>query len=321
MKLLELFGGIGAPRKALENLGIEVKSIDYVEILANAVKAYNSMFDNDYKCQDVRDWNLNIDLLVHGSPCQDFSTAGLNDLSTGRSILYNRTLEIIESELHPRPKYILWENVPNVISKRYKQHFLHYLNKMNELGYRSYYGVISPTQIGVPQYRPRLFTISIRKDIDKKFSFENIIKFPAPELKPITDYLEEHVDEKYVMTQPSMWKALYDGKLSIITRHSWTITTRQIRWNNAGLVVMDNDFYKDKIMVSNGHYSTLKQYLPKDVKFRYLTPKECWRLQGFDDKTFERVKDLKLNDTALWALAGNSICVDVLMEIFKELLK
>ena len=97
IKILELFGGIGAPRKALENIGFDIKSIDYVEILPYAVMAYNSIFDNNYKPQDVKLWNLDVDILIHGSPCQDFSKNGLNNINTGRSILYERTLEIITS--------------------------------------------------------------------------------------------------------------------------------------------------------------------------------------------------------------------------------
>lgn len=73
---MELFGGIGAPRKALQNLGVDVKSIDYVEIDRKAVASYNAMFDNDYTTQDVKGWNLKPDILIHGSPCQDFSIAG-----------------------------------------------------------------------------------------------------------------------------------------------------------------------------------------------------------------------------------------------------
>lgn len=53
IKILELFGGIGAPRKALENLGYKIKSIDYVEILPFAVQAYNSVFNNDYGVQNI----------------------------------------------------------------------------------------------------------------------------------------------------------------------------------------------------------------------------------------------------------------------------
>ena len=73
LKFLELFGGIGAPRKALENLGWDLKSIDYVEIMPHAVAAYNQLFDHSHKTQDVTSWNMNVDLLIHGSPCQDWS--------------------------------------------------------------------------------------------------------------------------------------------------------------------------------------------------------------------------------------------------------
>lgn len=78
LKILELFGGIGSPRVALRNLGIPVKAIDYVEIDENAVRSYNAMFADElpYKTQDVRGWNLKPDILIHGSPCQDFSIAG-----------------------------------------------------------------------------------------------------------------------------------------------------------------------------------------------------------------------------------------------------
>ena len=73
IKILELFGGIGSPRKALINLGIEHKCIDYVEIDEKAVRTYNVLFENLHKPQSVVDYNLKPDILVHGSPCQDFS--------------------------------------------------------------------------------------------------------------------------------------------------------------------------------------------------------------------------------------------------------
>ena len=75
IKTKQLIGGNAAPRCALENLNaFDIKAIDYVEILSNAVKAYNAMYDLSYKPQDVLEWNLNVDLLVHGSPCQDWSS-------------------------------------------------------------------------------------------------------------------------------------------------------------------------------------------------------------------------------------------------------
>ena len=78
LQILELFGGIGSPRIALRNIGVEVKSIDYVEIDEKAVRSYNAMFAKElpHKTQSVVDWNLKPDILIHGSPCQDFSIAG-----------------------------------------------------------------------------------------------------------------------------------------------------------------------------------------------------------------------------------------------------
>ena len=72
IQILELLG-IGAPRKALVNLGVNHKAIDYVEIDEKAVRAYNALYINRYKPQTVVGYNLRPDILVHGSPCQDYS--------------------------------------------------------------------------------------------------------------------------------------------------------------------------------------------------------------------------------------------------------
>lgn len=168
IKILELFGGIGAPRKALENIGVDIKSIDYVEILPYAVQAYNCIFDNGYKPQDIRVWNMDVDILIHGSPCQDFSKNGLNNINTGRSILYERTLEIIEKELLRKPKVVIWENVPNLISHRHIEHFDHYCDTMSSLGYTTSYAILKASGYGSAQARDRLYTVSM---LDGKYQF------------------------------------------------------------------------------------------------------------------------------------------------------
>lgn len=103
IQILELFGGIGSPRCALRNIGIPTKSIDYVEIDEKAVKSYNAMFADElqYKTQTVVGWNLRPDILVHGSPCQDFSIAGkqkgADEGSETRSSLMWETIKIIQN--------------------------------------------------------------------------------------------------------------------------------------------------------------------------------------------------------------------------------
>ena len=291
LKVLELFGGIGAPRKSLENIGVEVKSIDYVEILANAVKAYNAMYDHMHKPQDVKEWNINVDLLVHGSPCVDFSKAGRNDVDSGRSILYQRTMEIIEKELHPRPKYVLWENVEGLLSKQHSEHFQHYLFTLEKLGYRNYWKVLNALDYGLPQHRPRVFVLSIRKDIQSTFSFDNLEHKP---MRNIVEFLEDVTDGKYDVKQPSMIKALQNGKVQIVGSFTGTITTKQMRWETR-VLFKDTSFYERDFSVypkpKSKHGYSLKEaqeYFPEMFRkkklteiFRYYTPRECWNLQGF----------------------------------------
>ena len=78
LKVLELFGGIGACTAALKRLDIAFKIIDYVEIDKFAVKSYNAINDTNFKPQDIKNWDKHtkVDLIIHGSPCQDFSLAG-----------------------------------------------------------------------------------------------------------------------------------------------------------------------------------------------------------------------------------------------------
>lgn len=294
IRILELFGGIGAPRAALENIGLDVKTIDYVEILRNAVKAYNVMYDLRYKPENVLDWNLNIDLLVHGSPCQDFSRAGKNDLKTGRSILYQRTLEIIEKELNPRPKYILWENVVGLV-RSHKEHFNHYIKSLHDLGYKSYFDILSSCEFGIPQTRPRVFVVSIRNDIQQEFDFDVLERKPLKSLKEFLSYDKDLLENDSIIEfkQPSMIKALEENKVAIITNLSATITCNNIRWNNAGVVFKDLNFYdetklKEFIFKPYGSLNKIKEMFPQYFKnktyceiFRYLTPRECWALQGY----------------------------------------
>lgn len=199
ISILELFGGIGACTKALKNIGMNVDVVDYVEIDKYAVKSYNAINGTNFEPQDIKEWNkyINVDLIMHGSPCQDFSVAGKQaggDLGSGtRSSLLYETIRIVGKL---KPKYVVWENVKNLLSKKHKHNFDNYINKLDELGYNSYYQVLDAKDYGVPQHRERIYTVSIRKDIDK-----GNFKFPEKEpLKTVLkDLLEKEVDKKYYL--------------------------------------------------------------------------------------------------------------------------
>ena len=199
LKVLELFAGIGACSKALERLGIEHEIVDAVEIDKYAVKSFNAIHNTNFEPQDICEWNkdIEVDLIMHGSPCQDFSLAGKQaggdkDSGTRSSLMYE-TIRIVEKL---KPKYVIWENVKNLISKKHRHNFDAYLETMEQLGYKNYYQVLNAKDYGIPQNRERVFTISIRKDINKVFTF------PQPqELKlKLKDMLEDEVDEKYYLS-------------------------------------------------------------------------------------------------------------------------
>lgn len=200
MKILELFGGIGACCKALERLGIDYEIADYVEIDKYAVKSFNAIHNTNFKPQDIREWNkdIEVDLIMHGSPCQDFSLAGKQaggdkDSGTRSSLMYETT-RIVEKI---KPKYVIWENVKNLLSKKHRHNFDAYLETMEQLGYTNYYQVLNAKDYGIPQNRERVFTISIRKDININFVFP-----PKQKLKlKLQDMLENEVDEKYYLSE------------------------------------------------------------------------------------------------------------------------
>ena len=164
MKVLELFGGIGACSKALERLGIDYEIADYVEIDKYAVKSFNAIHNTNFEPQDICEWDkdIEVDLIMHGSPCQDFSLAGKQaggdkDSGTRSSLMYE-TIRIVKKL---KPKYVIWENVKNLLSKKHRHNFDAYLETMEHLGYKNYYQVLNAKDYGIPQNRERVFTISI----------------------------------------------------------------------------------------------------------------------------------------------------------------
>lgn len=308
IQILELFGGIGSPRIALRNLGVSVKAIDYVEIDEKAVRSYNAIFQNElkYKTQDIRGWNLKPDILIHGSPCQSFSIAGkqqgADEGSGTESSLMWETINIIKQMGIWKPRVVIWENVKNVLSKHMIKNFNKYLEEMNKLGYTNSFEILNAMDFGLPQNRNRVFTISMLDG-----TYFNFMELQRKQMRNISEFLENTQEEKYIVTQPSMLKKIKNPnkdnspKVPIIKDYCMTITTRQVRCPNSGVIDLG------------------------DERYRYLTELECWRLQGYSDEDFYSAlkvnpsKEGKMN-TALYKQAGNSIPVPIFEAIFKVLL-
>lgn len=235
IRVLELFAGIGACSKALERLGIEHEIVDAVEIDKFAIKSFNAIHGTNFEPQDITKWDKDIecDLIMHGSPCQDFSIAGKQaggDEGSGtRSSLLYETLRIVEKL---KPEVVIWENVKNLLSKKHIHNHNAYVDKMKSLGYESCAVVLNAKNYGIPQNRERVFTISIRKGnkVNKEgFHFLE----PVALDKKLKDFLEENVDEKYYLSEDKInmiraWKC-YERPLDHVMDLDsicGTITTR-----------------------------------------------------------------------------------------------
>lgn len=308
VQILELFGGIGSPRLALRNLGIPVKAIDYVEIDEKAVRSYNAMFADElpYKTQSVVNWNLRPDILIHGSPCQDFSIAGhqkgADEGSETRSSLMWETIHIIQQMGAWKPKYVIWENVKNVRSAHMVHNHNRYLTEMIKMGYTNSFECLDAREFGLPQARQRIFTVSVLGN--ECFNFDELIRTP---MKPIYDFLTNDYGPQHIVTQPSMLERIgpgesnFNGRVQVIKDYAMTITCKQMRCPNSGVIDL-----------GNGQY-------------RYLTERECWRLQGYCDSDFQNAlsvqpgKPGKLNG-ALYKQAGNSIAVPIFESIFRKII-
>lgn len=316
IQILELFGGIGAPRCALRNIGIPVKAIDYVEIDEKAVRSYNAMFAAElpYKTQTVVGYNLKPDILIHGSPCQDMSIAGhqgkakaadgrinrgrgAEEGSGTRSSLMWETIHIIEQMGVWRPRVVIWENVKNVTSKHMRANFNRYLDEMAKLGYKSNYATLDARDFGLPQARERVFTVSILGG--EAFDFSDLIKQP---MRKLDSFLLDNVPDVYDVTQPSVLNAIGDTgirRATVIKDFAYTITTRQDR--------------------------TPAQVIDKgNGKYRYLTERECWRLMGYTDADFDAAAAVQKRNgrykMALYKQAGNSIPVPIFESLFLKII-
>lgn len=203
LKILELFGGIGACSKALERLGIDYEIADYVEIDKYAVKSFNAIHNTNFEPQDICKWDkdIKVDLIMHGSPCQDFSLAGKQaggdkDSGTRSSLMYE-TIRIVEKL---KPKYVIWENVKNLLSKKHRHNFDSYLETMESLGYTNYYQVLNAKDYSIAQNRERVFTISILGVNGFTFPLKQELKLK------LKDMLEDEVDEKYYLSDEQVEK-------------------------------------------------------------------------------------------------------------------
>lgn len=353
LRLIELFAGIGAQAKALENLGVNFEHYRICEFDKYAVASYNAVHDTNFSTSDITkihaedlgivDTDKYEYIMTYSFPCTDLSTAGKQkgmsrDSGTRSGLLWE--VERLLKETKELPQILLMENVHGVLSEKNKKDFLEWCGFLESLGYTSKYKILNAKDYGIPQNRDRVFMISWLGEYYYNF----------PDKKPLSlilkDFLERSVDKKYYLSEKTIKYFIQHTQESIEKGNGFrfeptdgnvvgkTITTR------AGSRPDDNFIKCEHIAqleggyeISNRVYSTeglcpiittmqgggLEPKILEDFyKVRKLTPKECWRLMGFDDESFFKAEKV-VSNSQLYKQAGNSIVVNVLMEIFEKL--
>ena len=411
LRVFEAFAGYGSQSIALRNLGIEYEVVAISEIDKYAIKAYEAIHGPANNLGDICKIDPSDipghDLFTYSFPCQDLSVAGKQaGLGKGtRSGLLYECEKIIEAK---KPKYLLLENVKNLVGKKFKPEFNKWLEYLEGLGYTNYWKVLNAKDYGVPQNRERVFVVSILGE-HKPYEFPKAI----PLDKCIADILEDEVDEKYYINKPfhlvnKGHQAELDIKGQDCIKRAYgtdkiapTLTTMQggMRepkiledldfvggigdkdWAGDGKKLsrnypQGNRVYSDKgiacSQTSNGgglggstglylvnlpciaasrgrnpeNPSSREAGLPTEqrlefntkgtsntittvqkdnyvvertCRIRKLTPRECFRLMGMRDDDIDKIQAAGISNTQQYKMAGNSIVVDVLEVIFKNL--
>ncbi len=215
IRVFTVFSGYDSQFMALMLLAMscnsDIELVGWCEIDNNAIKSHNAVFPEYEGChyRDVTEINWDevpdFDLLIYSSCCQSLSITGaMQGMEKGSGTQSSLIWYVLDGIRKKKPKYCVLENVANMVSNTFMPSFLKWHRAVDECGYRSYAKVLSATEFNIPQKRKRVFLVSIREDIKKRFSFPK----PVQLTKDATDLFEKTVDEKYYFPHDEVMRYL-----------------------------------------------------------------------------------------------------------------
>lgn len=278
----------------------------------------DDLFFQDVCLLDGRDFKNKIDLFVGGSPCQSFSSVGFQGgLEDTRGTLFYEFARLVKEI---QPKVFIYENVRNLLKHDKGKTWSIIKNVFDELGYNYKYDVLNASDYGIPQTRRRLFVVGFRKDLNIDFEF-------SPKTKPLNktmkDFTINYCDEGYMSYDSNgeivlkKKKGIPDDKYILSPKlYNYVMKTGTKTWSQKVEINLDIARTLLKTM-GNRHRAGVDNYVSFDGtenqgSVRMLTEREAHRLMGFTD-------DFKIvvSRAQAYKQAGNSIVVDVLIEILK----
>lgn len=331
--------GISTDGKSLANAArLRALSVEALRHFLYAIKRTKNLVNiTNVSAHDIP---AKIDLLTYSFPCQDLSIcgswhgnmSGIDREVKNRSGMLWEVERILQEFVYIKrklPKFLLMENVSNILSRHHNDNFCEWKKSLADMGYINQVYTLNALDFGVPQQRVRTFMLSVhcqdsikRKQIINYFQENDLEKrLPSP-LRPLADYLRtdytnciykaeaEQSNPFFTESRQKIYEdndLLFDGQ-KILKDSIKTITTKQDRNPNSGLVAYTSE-------------------TPDKAPYRNLTPRECFLLMGFHEDSFDRLMDNNINtkkNQLIFSrektikLAGNSIVVNVLEEIFHQ---
>lgn len=304
-------------KEYIDGLYSNLKKPNYMEY----TYLYNYDLEKKDFHQDIRFLNGQlykdkVDLIVGGSPCQSFSIIGKRGgFADTRGTLFYEYARIIKEA---QPKAFIFENVKGMLNHDKGKTWETVKNTFNDLNYDIYIKdnpILNAKNYGIPQNRPRLFVIGIRKDIKHKdYIFPEEVELTTT----VANYLDEKVDYKYYLKQKGfefVTNPKYKNRAQVNSNvMQCQKANQQFNWNGE-FVFIELDKIRDKNILDNAY---IGEYQGKRGVCRKLTPQECVRLMGFSNK-FKFPNDLPDKDA--YRQSGNSIVVNVFEKLIPNLIQ
>ena len=299
MDVVSLFSGIGGLDQGFSDAGFNVIwANDFDKYAAHTYEINNN--NGVMHLGDINDISIesipNHDVIIGGFPCQPFSMMGNQQgFTDNRGTLFFKIVEIIKSKIETgsTPKVIVLENVRRLLTHNKKQTFEQIKSNLENLGYRVFYKILNSSDYGVPQTRNRLFIVCFK---NKRVEFE--FPKPIPCNIDMHSILEKDVDKRYYLSEKLKSTILADGTGGYIAKSEINMSPARplcATMHKMHRACQDN-YYSDDYILGNGDTNSIRK----------LTPRECARLQGFDENF-----KIDVSDTQAYKQFGNAVTVNV----------
>lgn len=349
LRILEFFSGIGATHVAFdmlrEQLDVDFEFVDAIEIDPVPLSMYNAIFGTNHNPQDVTKWDKSIeelggdiDIIQHSSPCQDFSNQGKGrGAEKGSGTRSSLLWEMVRICTSIRPKIMIWENVIGLLNHKHAHVVEDYKEELRKIGYLTYTIKMNASDYGIPQLRPRVFFVSVRRDFCDKYFYTPDCFYNNIYLKDILEDTPQDFKFKY-----------YDIENNLPLRNKEDNYFKNVKLEKSlyykGMVEDYNVFPSiqiigeidqrfistSKIISPNGISPTLdtksevkigvKDDLSEPNAIRFVSPLESWRINGFPDEYYFKARSVCNAATKLKKAAGNSITTAQMYHLLKDVI-